>query len=134
LERQPGERTDFDFDQLIQTLNYLLTLLITLYLRAMETQRPDALIKDEKAVALVAQMNYDPTDILSSELLGWGLKRTMTLAEGAERCDFRFKKGGETRVAVPEPLERCIQSRRPSDGRGTIIPKAASRTAGLRRR
>jgi O-methyltransferase involved in polyketide biosynthesis len=35
------------------------TLLITLYLRAMETQRPDALIKDEKAVALVAQMNYD---------------------------------------------------------------------------
>ena len=28
------------------------TLLITLYLRAMETQRPDALIKDEKAVEL----------------------------------------------------------------------------------
>jgi hypothetical protein len=53
-----------------------------------------------------------PTDILSSELLGWGLKRTMTLAEGAERCDFRFKKGGETRVAVPEPLEQYIRSRR----------------------
>jgi O-methyltransferase involved in polyketide biosynthesis len=35
------------------------TLLITLYLRAMETQRPDALIKDEKAVALVAQMTAD---------------------------------------------------------------------------
>jgi O-methyltransferase involved in polyketide biosynthesis len=35
------------------------TLLITLYLRAMETQRPDALIKDEKAVALVTQMSYD---------------------------------------------------------------------------
>jgi O-methyltransferase involved in polyketide biosynthesis len=35
------------------------TLLITLYLRAMESQRPDALIKDEKAVALVAQMSYD---------------------------------------------------------------------------
>jgi O-methyltransferase involved in polyketide biosynthesis len=34
------------------------TLLITLYLRAMESQRPDALIKDEKAVALVAQMSY----------------------------------------------------------------------------
>src|SRR5512136_2567964 len=28
------------------------TLLITLYMRAMETQRPDALIKDEKAVEL----------------------------------------------------------------------------------
>jgi len=35
------------------------TLLITLYIRAMESQRPDALIKDEKAVALVTQMSYD---------------------------------------------------------------------------
>ncbi len=35
------------------------TMLITLYLRAMESQRPDALIKDEKAVALVMQMSYD---------------------------------------------------------------------------
>jgi O-methyltransferase involved in polyketide biosynthesis len=35
------------------------TLLMTLYIRAMESQRPDALIKDEKAVALVAQMSYD---------------------------------------------------------------------------
>lgn len=29
------------------------TLLIPLYHRAMETQRPDAIVKDEKAVALV---------------------------------------------------------------------------------
>jgi len=35
------------------------TLLVTLYIRAMESQRPDALIKDEKAVALVTQMSYD---------------------------------------------------------------------------
>jgi O-methyltransferase involved in polyketide biosynthesis len=35
------------------------TLLITLYIRAMESQRPDALLKDEKAVALVNQMDYD---------------------------------------------------------------------------
>ena len=35
------------------------TLLITLYIRAMESQRPDTLIKDEKAVALVTQMGYD---------------------------------------------------------------------------
>jgi O-methyltransferase involved in polyketide biosynthesis len=35
------------------------TLLMTLYIRAMESQRPDALIKDEKAVALVNQMHYD---------------------------------------------------------------------------
>ena len=35
------------------------TLLITLYIRAMESQRPDALIKDDKAVALVTHMGYD---------------------------------------------------------------------------
>jgi methyltransferase (TIGR00027 family) len=35
------------------------TLLITLYIRAMESQRPDALIKDEKAVALVKQIDRD---------------------------------------------------------------------------
>ena len=35
------------------------TMLITLYLRAMETQRPDALIKDEKAVELIARLSAD---------------------------------------------------------------------------
>jgi len=35
------------------------TLLITLYVRALESQRPDALIKDEKAVALVKQLGSD---------------------------------------------------------------------------
>lgn len=40
------------------------TLLIPLYIRAIESQRPDALIKDEKAVALVRQMDYDFSRIL----------------------------------------------------------------------
>ncbi len=35
------------------------TLLITLYLRAMESQRADALIRDEKAVALVKKISDD---------------------------------------------------------------------------
>lgn len=35
------------------------TLLIPLYNRAMESQRPNAIMKDEKAVALVTQMSYD---------------------------------------------------------------------------
>jgi O-methyltransferase involved in polyketide biosynthesis len=35
------------------------TLLIMLYVRAMETQRPDALLQDEKAVELVTRMSYD---------------------------------------------------------------------------
>jgi hypothetical protein len=45
-------------------------------------------------------------DKVSSELLGWGLTRTMTLAEGFDKCDFRFKKGGRTCVATrPEVKE-----------------------------
>jgi O-methyltransferase involved in polyketide biosynthesis len=35
------------------------TLLLPLYIRAMESQRPDALLKDDRAVALVRQMDYD---------------------------------------------------------------------------
>jgi len=35
------------------------TLLIPLYNRAMESQHPDAIMKDEKAVAIVTQMSYD---------------------------------------------------------------------------
>jgi hypothetical protein len=49
-----------------------------------------------------------PVDILYSEALGWGLTRTMTLAEGAEKCDFRFKQGGVTKVVVPDALQSII--------------------------
>ena len=35
------------------------TLLLPLYNRAMESQRPDAMLKDEKAVELVAQGRLD---------------------------------------------------------------------------
>jgi hypothetical protein len=41
-----------------------------------------------------------------SEMMGWGLSRTMTLAEGFEKCDFRFKKGGKTRVAMSESIKQ----------------------------
>jgi len=51
-----------------------------------------------------------PADVLYSQSLGWGLMRTRTLAEGADRCDFRFKRGGKTLVAVPS----CLQDRIPS--------------------
>lgn len=37
-------------------------------------------------------------DEIYSEAFGWGLTRTKTLAEGYEKCDFRFKKGGRTRI------------------------------------
>jgi len=37
-------------------------------------------------------------DFLYSEMLGWGLTRTTTLGEGGDRCDFRFKHAGPTRI------------------------------------
>ena len=49
-----------------------------------------------------------PVDILYSDSLGWGLTRTMTLAEGYPKCDFRFKKGGVTQVAVPAALQAFL--------------------------
>ncbi len=48
------------------------------------------------------------TDKPISELMGWGLTRTMTLAEGFAKCDFRFKRGGLTRVALPRSVEALI--------------------------
>ena len=44
-------------------------------------------------------------DKTASELLGWGLSRTMTLADGYPKCDFRFKKGRETSIALPLSLQ-----------------------------
>jgi hypothetical protein len=43
-------------------------------------------------------------DKVASEMLGWGLCRTTTLAKGGDRCDFRFKKGGKTSVEIPQSL------------------------------
>jgi len=49
------------------------------------------------------------TDKPISELVGWGLTRTMTLAEGFSKCDFRFKKGGKTNVPIPQSLQALIE-------------------------
>jgi hypothetical protein len=43
------------------------------------------------------------SDIALSPAMGWGLIRTGTLADGCDRCDFRFKKGGETRITSITP-------------------------------
>ena len=52
------------------------------------------------------------SDVVYSEMLDWGLIRTQTLAEGADKCDFRFKKGGPTRVAVPTSLRTTQETER----------------------
>lgn len=61
-----------------------------------------------------------PVDILYSEALGWGLRRTMTLAGGAEKCDFRFKKGGPTIVAVPPALEEVVARKQTEERRKAV--------------
>jgi hypothetical protein len=45
-------------------------------------------------------------DVPGSEAFGWGLERTETLAQGGKRCDFRFRRGRETRVKVHLPVAR----------------------------
>ncbi len=40
-------------------------------------------------------------DRAQSELLGWGLERTQTLSHGASFCDFRFTRGGPTKITPP---------------------------------
>ena len=55
------------------------TLLITLYIRALESQRPDALIKDERAEMLVRQL--DPET----------LRKTLALTEGTGRLVLILK-------------------------------------------
>ncbi|MFQ5866689.1 MAG: L-2-amino-thiazoline-4-carboxylic acid hydrolase [bacterium] len=39
------------------------------------------------------------SDIALSNTFGWELIRTETLAGGSKRCDFRFKKGGKTKIS-----------------------------------
>lgn len=43
-------------------------------------------------------------DIVGSDAFGWGLVRTETLAQGGSRCDFRFHRGGQTRVTKRLPV------------------------------
>ena len=43
-------------------------------------------------------------DFPTSKAMGTGLVRTMTIAEGADRCDFRYKRGREVREGWPPPF------------------------------
>lgn len=55
-------------------------------------------LKEEQAFELAPYVCA--VDKIASESMGWGLTRTMTLAEGHEKCDFRFRKHGQTKVVV----------------------------------
>jgi len=58
------------------------TLLITLYIRAIESQRPDALIKDERAEALVRQL--DPESLRKTAALTEDTGRVAVILKGRE--------------------------------------------------
>jgi len=49
---------------------------------------------------------YCYLDFVTVKTSGWGFTRTMTLAEGCRKCDFRFKLGGETEYTWPPPFLR----------------------------
>lgn len=57
------------------------------------------------------------SDMALGDALGWGLIRIQTIADGCEFCDFRFKKGSETRISsktpeVQETIERITKEDR----------------------
>jgi methyltransferase (TIGR00027 family) len=58
------------------------TLLITLYIRAIESQRPDALIKDERAEALIRQL--DPESLRKTAALTEDFGRAVVILKGRE--------------------------------------------------
>ncbi|MHC4143736.1 MAG: L-2-amino-thiazoline-4-carboxylic acid hydrolase [Planctomycetota bacterium] len=43
------------------------------------------------------------SDIALGNALEWGLIRTQTLADGCEFCDFRFKRGSNTKISSKTP-------------------------------
>ncbi|MFW9913719.1 MAG: L-2-amino-thiazoline-4-carboxylic acid hydrolase [Candidatus Thorarchaeota archaeon] len=43
-------------------------------------------------------------DYIPSKMIDSGLERSQTIAEGAERCDFRYKKGRPVRPRWPTPV------------------------------
>jgi hypothetical protein len=51
------------------------------------------------------------TDKPISELMGWGLTRPKTIAEGYPTCGFRFKKGGATNVPIPQSLLTPLETK-----------------------
>jgi hypothetical protein len=43
------------------------------------------------------------SDMVLSDAMAWGLKRTETLADGCDKCNFRFRKGAPTEISSKTP-------------------------------
>jgi len=70
------------------------------------------------------------SDIALSDAMDWGLIRTETLADGCQRCDFRFKKGGVTQISSKTPAVQAtidrIRQRETKDSTRTSSPGGAN--------
>lgn len=50
------------------------------------------------------------SDMALGKALGWGLIRTETLADGCDKCDFRFKKGAGIQISSKTPeVQKTIE-------------------------
>lgn len=49
---------------------------------------------------------YCYLDFVTERTPGWGFSRTTTLAEGGDRCAFRYQEGGQTQTGWPPPFLR----------------------------
>ena len=54
-----------------------------------------------KAMARITILGLIISNFVMSKAFGLGLRRTMTIAEGCEKCDFRYGKGRETTDGWP---------------------------------
>jgi O-methyltransferase involved in polyketide biosynthesis len=61
------------------------TLLIPLYGRAIESQRPDAILKDDKAVTLISQMSYDFSQVNKIRMFNGNIIARMMLTREIDR-------------------------------------------------
>jgi hypothetical protein len=68
-----------------------------------------------------------------SDAFGWGLTRTQTLADGCDRCDFRFRPGGPTRIrsSLP-PVQAAIEASRAASA--ALVLDAGTRERGQEHR
>jgi hypothetical protein len=62
------------------------------------------------------------SDIALGQALGWGLRRTQTLADGCPHCDFRFKGGATTQISskTPEVQETIERIYKKEAGKGAV--------------
>lgn len=74
------------------------------------------------------------SDIALSEAFGWGLVRTQTLADGCSHCDFRFKRGGDTRITTPtQRVQETIDRIADEEAGGRRAPALHPNVAVLQR-